>query len=95
MFVLTDKKSGGIYSVLNRDDHKTVQCFEEEDDCRRYLELLIANGTEHELLVLEVEDETIEISCGSHGYDNHRHNMVSGLFLHLLPGTLGGDLRQT
>tara|TARA_B100001093_G_scaffold435899_1_gene434078 strand:- start:299 stop:565 length:267 start_codon:yes stop_codon:yes gene_type:complete len=68
MFVLTDKKSGGIYSVLNRDDHKTVQCFEEEDDCRRYLELLIANGTEHELLVLEVEDETIEISCGSHGY---------------------------
>ena len=30
MFVLTDKKSGGIYSVLNKDNQKTVQCFEEE-----------------------------------------------------------------
>ena len=52
MFVLTDKKSGGIYSVLDKDAVKTVQCFEEEDDCRRYLDLLIANGSDHELLVL-------------------------------------------
>ena len=68
MFVLTDKKSGGIYSILNKDKQKTVQCFEEKDDCRRYLDLLVANGTEHELLVLEVEDEMIEVNCGTHGY---------------------------
>ena len=68
MFVLTDKKSGGIYSVLDKDAVKTVQCFEEEDDCRRYLDLLIANGSDHELLVLEVEDELIEVNCGGNGY---------------------------
>ena len=68
MFVLTDKKSGGIYSVLDKNSVKTVQCFEEEDDCRRYLDLLIANGSDHELLVLEVEDELIEVNCGGNGY---------------------------
>ena len=55
MFVLTDKKSGGIYSVLNKDNQKTVQCFEEESDCQRYHDMLIANDTDHELLILEVE----------------------------------------
>ena len=68
MFVLTDKKSGGIYSVLNKDNQKTVQCFEEESDCQRYHDMLIANDTDHELLILEVEDEIIEVQCGSHGY---------------------------
>ena len=68
MFVLTDKKSGGIYSVLNKENQKTVQCFEEEDDCIRYHDMLLANGTEHELNVMEVDDELISINCGSHGY---------------------------
>ena len=68
MFVLTDKKSGGIYSVLNNENKKTVQCFEEEDDCIRYHDMLLANDTEHELNVMEVDDDLISVNCGSHGY---------------------------
>ena len=30
--------------------------------------MLVANDTEHELLVLEVADELIEVNCGTHGY---------------------------
>ncbi|BCU96054.1 MAG: hypothetical protein CM15mV11_1290 [Caudoviricetes sp.] len=30
--------------------------------------MLIANDTDHELLIQEVEDEMIEVQCGSHGY---------------------------
>ena len=30
--------------------------------------MLLANGTEHELNVMEVDDELISINCGSHGY---------------------------
>ncbi len=87
MFVLTDKKSGGIYSVLNKENQKTVQCFEEEDDCIRYHDMLLANGTEHELNVMEVDDELISINCGSHFFLLAINGLTSNLMMqvrHLL-----------
>ena len=44
MYLLTDKKSGGVYAVFNKDNVKTVHLFEEEDDVVRYQNLLEADG---------------------------------------------------
>ena len=35
MFVLTDKKSGGVYAVNNKDDVKTVHMFQQKEDAQR------------------------------------------------------------
>ena len=46
MYILSDKSTGGVYAVFNKDKVKTVQLFEEEDDATRYQELLAAEGYE-------------------------------------------------
>ena len=46
MFILTQVPNGGVYSVINKDKKKTVQCFEEEDDAVRYIQQLEASSYE-------------------------------------------------
>ena len=67
MYLLTDKKSGGVYAVFNKDNVKTVHLFEEEDDVVRYQNLLEADG-HGELDVLEMDREIVEVNCNNRGY---------------------------
>ena len=34
MFILTDKSTGGVYAVYNKDRVKTVQLFEDSEDAQ-------------------------------------------------------------
>ena len=67
MYLLTDKKSGGVYAVFNKDNVKTVHLFEEEDDVVRYQNLLEADG-HGELDILERDREIVEVNCNNRGY---------------------------
>ena len=41
MYILTEKKSGGVYAVIDTvDGQKIVQIFEEKDDATRYHQML-------------------------------------------------------
>ena len=64
MYLLTDKKSGGVYAVFNKDNVKTVHLFEEEDDVVRYQNLLEADR-HVELDVLEMDREIVEVNCNN------------------------------
>lgn len=69
MFVLVDKKSGGVYAV--RDDtinERVVQIFEQEDDAERYHGYLIASDYKRKLEVLEVEEAVVKENCSNYGY---------------------------
>ena len=68
MYILTDKTTGGVYAVFNKDKVKTVQVFEEEDDAIRYQELLLADDLEDDLEVMEVELNTVAVNCENYGY---------------------------
>tara|TARA_B100002019_G_scaffold16242_1_gene12768 strand:+ start:2363 stop:2611 length:249 start_codon:yes stop_codon:yes gene_type:complete len=68
MFVLTDKKTGGIYAVNSKDLSKTVTVFEDVDDAERYVGLLQADDYDEELEVMEVDQEVIAINCNTYGY---------------------------
>ena len=35
MFILTEKKSGGVHAIKDKTNTKTVQVFEERDDAER------------------------------------------------------------
>lgn len=68
MFVLTDKKTGGIYAVNSKDLSKTVTVFEDSDDAERYVGLLQADDYDEDLEVMEVDQEVIAINCNTYGY---------------------------
>ena len=40
MFILTEKDTGGVYALPNKENVKTVHMFEQKDDAVRYLEQL-------------------------------------------------------
>mgnify|MGYP001248010388 FL=1 len=67
MYILTDKDSGGVYAVYNKDKIKTVQIFEVQDDAERYTMLLEAQGSK-KLDVLKVNLDDVALNCGSYGY---------------------------
>ena len=64
---IRDRK-GGVYSVLNNNKKKTVQCFEEREDAERYLYLLEAEDTLG-LEVLEVDPDIVALNCDNYGYN--------------------------
>jgi len=69
MFVLIDKKTGGVYAV--RDDEtveRVVQMFVDKDDAERYYEMLQASDYPRDLEVTEVEEESVKENCISYGY---------------------------
>jgi len=68
MFVLTEKNSGGVYALKNKNEVQTVHVFENEDDAVRYHEMLIADGYSRDLEVLEVDPTIVAINCESKGY---------------------------
>lgn len=70
MFVLVDKKSGGVYAV--RDDNineRVVQIFEDMDDAERYHGYLVADNYKRNLEVIEVEEEVVKHNCTQYGYN--------------------------
>tara|TARA_Y100000296_G_scaffold30148_1_gene35110 strand:- start:1609 stop:1863 length:255 start_codon:yes stop_codon:yes gene_type:complete len=68
MFILTDKSTGGVYAVYNKDRVKTVQLFEDSEDAQRYWNLLEAEGFDDELEISEVDVSTVAQNCDNYGY---------------------------
>lgn len=68
MYILTDKTTGGVYAVLNKDQKKIVQIFEEWEDAERYSNLLEADEYEDDLDIVEVDVATVAQNCDSYGY---------------------------
>ena len=69
MFVLLDKKTGGVYAVRD-DDHteRVVQIFLDKDDAMRYYQMLRADNYPRKLAVQEIEEEQVKENCTMHGY---------------------------
>lgn len=67
-YILADKSSGGVYAVFSKDRVKTVQIFEEEEDATRYQELLVADGCNDDLEIVEVDLNTVALNCENYGY---------------------------
>ena len=67
MYLLTDKKSGGVYAVFNKDNVKTVHLFEEEDDADRYVGLMEVDDFP-EMNIIEVDDAVAIKACQVHNY---------------------------
>ena len=69
MFILTDKRTGGVYATKNnKKNGKVVQVFEDEDDAARYMILLEAEDYTDELEIMEVDTELVAMNCDSYGY---------------------------
>lgn len=68
MYILTDKTTGGVYAVFNKDKVKTVQVFESEEDAIRYNVLLQADGYSEELEIMEVDPQIVAANCGKYNY---------------------------
>jgi len=69
MYVLVDKRSGGVYAV--NDDtikERVVQIFDVHDDADRYHQHLIADNYSRELMVKEIHEEDVKRNCGQFGY---------------------------
>lgn len=69
MFVLIDKKSGGVYAI--RDDEsvdRVVQLFVDKDDAVRYYEMLQQADYQRDLEVTEVEEQVVKDNCKVYGY---------------------------
>ena len=67
MFILTEKRTGGVYAVKNKQNIRTVHIFEQEDDAERYRDLLIAEESPA-LELLEIDIESVAINCDKFGY---------------------------
>ena len=69
MFVLLDKKTGGVYAVRDDDDtERVVQIFLDKDDAVRYYQMLKADNYPRRLSVQEIEEEQVKENCTMHGY---------------------------
>ena len=71
MFVLTDKKTGGVYANSKSNDQKgrkNVLVFANEDDATRYMILLEADDFKEELESMEVDTEIVAMNGGNDGY---------------------------
>ncbi|UNH61284.1 hypothetical protein SSZBM1_167 [Synechococcus phage S-SZBM1] len=69
MYVLVDKKSGGVYAVKDDDTRdRVVQLFVDEDDAERYHGHLIASDYKRTLEVVEVEEDVVRANCTQYGY---------------------------
>ena len=64
MFILTEKRTGGVYAVKNKQDIRTVHMFEQEDDAERYRDLLIAEDSPP-LELMEIDVESVAINCNT------------------------------
>ena len=68
MFILLDKKTGGVYAVNNIDDVKTVHMFQQKEDAQRYMHLLEASNYSQELDLMEIDVDAVAVNCEKFGY---------------------------
>ena len=68
MFILTEKDTGGVYALPNKENVKTVHMFEQEDDAFRYLEQLKAIDYKKHLELMEIDVDSVAINCDKFGY---------------------------
>jgi len=68
MFILTEKDTGGVYALPNKENVKTVHMFEQEDDALRYLEQLEAIDYKRTLELMEIDVDSVAINCDKFGY---------------------------
>ncbi len=70
MYILTQRKSGGVHAIKDKTNTKTVQVFEQEDDAVRFLTLLEADAKgDAKWEVLEVDTDIIAMNCDNYGYN--------------------------
>ena len=69
MFLLTlkDRKDDGAYAVQDQYGHKVLFLFEDEDDATRYA-LMLEDQEDHEMDVVEVDDELAIKTCKMYNY---------------------------
>jgi len=69
MFVLLDKKTGGVYAINDDETNdKVVQIFVDIDDASRYHMMLEEAEYKRKLEVTEVERDVVVANCLAHGY---------------------------
>ena len=68
MFILIDKKTGGVYAVNNRSSVKTVHMFEQEAAAERYRTLLESNNYNKPLELMDIDVDAVSINCEKFGY---------------------------
>ena len=69
MYVLVDKRSGGVYAV--RDEtlkERVVQIFEHPDDAERSHQHLVADGYNRDLRMMEIDEDQVKENCNQFGY---------------------------
>ena len=69
MFILLDKKTGGVYAVNDDNGGKVVQIFVDKDDADRYYSLLQADDYKRPLDVTEVDEHIVISNCTAHNYN--------------------------
>ena len=69
MFILLDKKTGGVYAVNDDNGGKVVQIFVDKDDADRYYSLLQADDYKRPLGVTEVDEQIVISNCTAHNYN--------------------------
>ena len=70
MFILLDKKSGGVYAVTDdQTGQKVVQIFVDKDDAVRYYGMLEAVDYKRPLEVTEVDEDIVINNCSAHNYN--------------------------
>ena len=69
MFILTiaGKEKDGAYSVPDGEGDQILYLFEEEDDALRYA-MMLEDGGNPQMHVIEVEDEIMIKTCQTHDY---------------------------
>ncbi len=70
MFVLTDKKTGGVYANSKSGDEqgkKNVLVFAEKDDAERYA-MMLENEEDKEMDLVEVDDALALRTCKMYNY---------------------------
>tara|TARA_B100000287_G_scaffold106965_1_gene99229 strand:- start:356 stop:616 length:261 start_codon:yes stop_codon:yes gene_type:complete len=68
MFILVDKKTGGVYAVKNRSSIKTVHMFQQKEDAERYMTLLESNNYSKPLELMDIDIDAVAINCEKFGY---------------------------
>jgi len=69
MFILTEKKKGGVFALPNlRNSRKTVQVFVQREDAERYLSMMEAQESPQKLEIMEIEPDIVAFNCDSYGY---------------------------
>jgi hypothetical protein len=69
MYLLTlqDKKDDGAYAVQDKNGHKVLFLFEEEDDAERYA-MMLYDEEDADMNVVEVDDDLAIKTCRLYNY---------------------------